>query len=173
MRFGRRCARDVLRGENPARQCVGGFSGRRGRSAHDVGTEDAALYYVRACELPCAALPPVRMSFCTDPTHGDRCQPFHWDIRDLPDERRAIKAAKLGVAESDRDVTEGRVTLREFSYKPVVGMIDNEPVRKRYPACVVHGAMQALTKTIWRCGECGVGCEFHGYVQQRSPYAAK
>lgn len=67
-------------------------------------------------------------------------------LLDLSDERRA---AKTWLPASDRDVTEGRVILREWE-------------GRQYPACVKHGAMHRLTSqaALWRCGECGVGCEY-------------
>ena len=69
-------------------------------------------------------------------------------LRDVPDERRAAKVARLGTAASDRDVSEGRVRVMTFSAGD-------------YPGCVAHGAMHRLSGTteVFRCGECGVGCE--------------
>lgn len=69
-------------------------------------------------------------------------------LTDISDSRRVEKTANRGTAASDRDVTEGRVTLSAWPHCGVT----------LYPRCNEHGAMNALNSEIWRCGECGVGC---------------
>jgi hypothetical protein len=107
-------------------------------------------------------------------------------LRDLPDERRAAKIANARksmyssgtmLPESDKDVSEGRVTLcfqsravTTFVSTGVSNGLGGQSLLERavtriertpYPMCVKHGAMNALNvpPTIWRCSECGVGGE--------------
>ena len=52
-------------------------------------------------------------------------------------------------------VSKGLVVLVEFQYEYEMMMI------KHYPYCVIHGAMNKVSKDgIWRCltDKCGVGC---------------
>jgi len=68
-------------------------------------------------------------------------------LTDLEDERRHKKP---WLPPSDKDVTEGRVALRE--YPGLTGF---------FPACQDHGAILCVAPEghVWRCGEqrCGVG----------------
>jgi hypothetical protein len=76
-------------------------------------------------------------------------------LRDLSDERRA---AKTWLPQSDKDVSEGRVTMRRV-LAPSDGK--GHTWYASYPHCAKHGAMHRLTTqaNLWRCSECGVGCE--------------
>ena len=67
-------------------------------------------------------------------------------LLDLSDDRRDNKP---WLPDSDQDVTEGRVIKGSLA-------TDGKPV------CILHGAMNCVSPSVWRCSEfrCGVGAQW-------------